>query len=72
MPDCMQQDAITDESRRYYVRAKTLARLLDLHPSTLWRWVADGRLPQPHRLGAGVTAWRWSEVEAALQRASQS
>lgn len=50
-----------------YARAKTLAKLLDVAPSTLWRWVEQGRLPAPHRLGPGVTAWDIAEVERALR-----
>jgi hypothetical protein len=26
--------------------------------ATIWRWVSQGKFPQPERLSAGVTAWR--------------
>jgi predicted site-specific integrase-resolvase len=32
---------------------------------TLWRWVRDGRVPQPVRLSARMHKWVRSEVEAA-------
>jgi predicted DNA-binding transcriptional regulator AlpA len=68
----MRHDAVTDDdSKRRYVRARTLARMLDVHPSTLWRWVSERRLPAPCKLGKGVTAWRLADVEAALERHAQ-
>lgn len=50
-----------------YARARTLATRLDIEVSTVWRWARDGRLPPPHRLGPGVSAWDLDEVEAALR-----
>jgi len=32
-----------------YIRAKTLAKILGVSKSTIWRWVAEGRLPKPYR-----------------------
>ena len=66
----MQTD-VGDNRPRRYVRAKTLAGLLDVHVSSVWRWVHEGRLPPPKRLSVGVTAWDWVEVEAALRREPQ-
>lgn len=37
---------------------------LPVHRNTLWRWVREGRFPQPVRLGQNITAWRLADVEA--------
>jgi len=64
----MREHPTADEPRGpRYARAKTLAARLDVHVSTLWRWVNEGRLPAPHKLGPGVSAFDLTEVEAALQ-----
>lgn len=49
-----------------YVRARRGARKLGVSIATWWRMVSDGRLPQPIRLGPGITLWRWRDVEARL------
>jgi len=50
-----------------YIRARRLAERLDISVATVWRWVSSGRLPQPVRLGPGVTAWRLTDIEEALR-----
>lgn len=32
-------------------------------PNTIWRWVREGKFPNPVHLGANVTAWRLSDIE---------
>jgi predicted DNA-binding transcriptional regulator AlpA len=51
-----------------YASAKTLALALETSETTIWRWTASGRLPQPYRLGAGTTRWKTCEVAAALAK----
>lgn len=48
-------------------RVKTLAERLDVHPSTLWRWVSRGEFPAPRKIGRGVTAWDLDEVDSYLR-----
>lgn len=43
---------------------KQIAAYFSVSRATIWRWVRDGHLPPPTRLSAGVTRWRWAEVEA--------
>lgn len=31
--------------------------------STIWRWLKQGRFPQPIKLGAASTRWRLSDLE---------
>lgn len=48
-----------------YLSVKNLAARYSVQPRTVWRWTAQGRLPQPYRLGDNCTRWKLSEVEAA-------
>ena len=52
---------------RRYARAKKICELLDIAPSTLWRWVKIGRFPKPYQLGPRATCWDLNEVEALIQ-----
>lgn len=47
-----------------FVRVSTLAKILDVGVSTVWRWTASGNLPQPVKLSERLTAWRAEEVRA--------
>lgn len=51
-----------------HVRLPTVCGLQGISPATVWRWVREGRLPRPHRLGPQVTAWNVGELRAALAR----
>lgn len=44
------------------------APILDISDTTLWRWVNDPSkgFPKPHKLSAGVTAWKAEEIHAWL------
>ena len=44
-------------------RAAALAKSLAVAESTIWRWVAEGKLPKPIKLGERVTVWDLDEVE---------
>lgn len=39
--------------------------------TTFWNWVKDGKLPQPVKLGPGITAWRVEDIRAYIQNAAQ-
>lgn len=54
------------ESRKKYLRAKECASMFGVSESTWWRWLAEGRLPKPIRLGRRVTAWEVTELEKRL------
>jgi predicted DNA-binding transcriptional regulator AlpA len=44
--------------------------MLPVSPATVWRWVREGKFPQPFKLGESVTVWDAAEVEAFIaQRA---
>lgn len=40
--------------------------LLPISPATAWRWVREGKLPKPFKLGAGITVWNAAEIEAFI------
>ncbi|MGR3717820.1 MAG: helix-turn-helix transcriptional regulator [Thermohalobaculum sp.] len=47
------------------IEVRTVAAMIEISPSTVWRRVADGTLPKPCRIG-GLTRWSRPEVEAAI------
>ena len=60
-------------SQDRWLRAKQFIRggeheKLPIALSTVWLWVAQGRLPAPTKLGPRVCAWRESDLDAAIQR----
>lgn len=57
----LQDSGVPDE--RGYVRDKALAQHFSVSRTTVWRWSKIGRLPRPHKLSPGVTAWRKSELK---------
>jgi hypothetical protein len=40
--------------------------LINVSPSTWWRWVRSGRVPAPRKLSTGVSAWQVAELRAYL------
>lgn len=48
----------------------TKAGILPVSPATIWRWVKDGKFPQPFKLGAGVTAWHAADIEQFIATSS--
>ena len=44
-----------------------LAQRYSVSRATIWRWVTEGNLPKPKKLGANCTRWRLSEVIEALE-----
>jgi predicted DNA-binding transcriptional regulator AlpA len=45
---------------------ETRIGLLPVSRATLWRWIKDGKFPQPFKLGENCTVWDASEVDAWL------
>lgn len=54
--------------------ATTLTKtgLLPVSPATVWRWVRNGKFPQPFKLSAGVTAWHLSDIEQFIANSSNA
>jgi len=51
---------------RQYIRAQELAAMLAVHRTTRWRWVHDGHLPRPVKLGPNTVAWESTQIDAWL------
>ena len=45
---------------------------LPVSPTTIWRWVREGRFPKPFKLGDSVTVWNADEVDEFIARQSGS
>ena len=56
-----------------YLRAKSVAKRLDMSESTVWRLVQQGILPKPIKLTPRTTFWRSSDIDEAIEKfASES
>ena len=54
-----------------FLRAADLAQRYRIHIVTVWKWVQSGNLPQPTKLGPGVSAWRSDVIERWEQERSK-
>lgn len=46
-----------------YVSDKQLSERLEVSRQTVWRWVREGNLPSPIKLGSNCTRWKLSDIE---------
>jgi excisionase family DNA binding protein len=53
-------------ARPLWITAEEVAALLHVHRSTVWRWLEQGLIPQPRRLG-GRTLWSLADIELFAQ-----
>lgn len=49
------------------LRGAEVRSKLRISKSTLYKWVADGALPAPIKLGTRASAWRASEISAWME-----
>ena len=42
--------------------------LVPVSASSLWAWVAEGRFPEPVRIGPNTTVWTWESIQDFLNR----
>ena len=42
--------------------------ILPISPATIWRWVRDGKFPQPFKIGVRTTVWNYDEIQAYIAR----
>lgn len=45
---------------------------LPVSPTTVWRWVREGRFPKPFKLGESVTVWDLGQVEAFIAQQAEA
>lgn len=66
LPDALKQfDQLPDAAN---VRLPVVESLYACSGATVWRRVADGRIPKPRKLSARVTAWNVGELRLALKK----
>jgi prophage regulatory protein len=46
-----------------YLPDNVLSKRYSVSRATIWRWVREGRLPKPVKLGPGCTRWPMSAIE---------
>ncbi len=49
-----------------FVRQPVVEKLFACSAATVWRWVADRRIPKSRKLSYRVTAWNVGQLRAAL------
>lgn len=47
-----------------YLAARGVATRYQVHPATIWDWVAQGRFPKPVKFAPRCTRWKMSELLA--------
>ena len=52
----------------FALRPRQVAKALGISNATLYRWVASGMFPKPHKLGLSMSFWRTSTVNAWLDQ----
>jgi excisionase family DNA binding protein len=48
--------------------ARDVAELCGVTRRTVWRWVREGRLPEPRRITASTVRWPADQVEEFIQQ----
>ena len=49
-----------------FLRKEGVCKITGCSIATVWRWVKEGRLPKPYKLGPRFTVWKRSELEKFL------
>jgi len=49
------------------LKVSELAKFLGVAPSTIYRWLDNGKLPQPYEIGDAAVRWRMSEINQWLE-----
>ena len=47
-----------------YQTRQQLEKLFKVSPSTIYRWIKEGKFPAPIHLGAHMVRWKVSDIEA--------
>jgi len=49
------------------IRLPRVMELTGIAKSTVWKWVSEGKLPQPKKLSKRVSVWKESEIMAYIE-----
>lgn len=44
------------------IRINDVVKMTSVSKSTIWKWVKEGKFPQPSKYAATITVWRYDEV----------
>lgn len=58
-----------EDNEQQYLNARQVARRYSVSTPTVWRWLSEGLLPEPHRFTPSCSRWSLAtlrEFEAAL------
>lgn len=55
-----------------YVRPAEAARYLGIGKSTLWRWIADGKLERPRKMGATISVFTAGYIRQVQRELTES
>jgi prophage regulatory protein len=47
-----------------YLSDKELSERLEVSRQTIWRWVREGNLPHPVKLGSNCTRWKLADIQS--------
>lgn len=67
-------EQLTESPQGGFLRANQIAGpggLLPIGRSTWWKWVKEGRAPQPIKLGPMTTVWRSKDIRELIERLSE-
>ncbi|UNU74059.1 AlpA family phage regulatory protein [Moraxella nasovis] len=48
-------------------RINQILPFLPIGKSTVWKWVREGKFPEPVKLSSTMTAWRNSDIHAWIE-----
>lgn len=54
-----------------FVRLPQILNAIPVSRSTWWRWVKEGKTPQPIKLGEKTTAWKAEDIRALIDDLGQ-
>lgn len=55
------------ESNEKWLRIKQITKLIPVGESTWWRWVSEGRVPAPIKLGPKTSVWRSDDIKSFMR-----
>lgn len=44
------------------IRINDVVKMTSVSKSTIWKWVKEGKFPQPSKYTSTITVWRYDEV----------
>lgn len=54
--------------KKEYVQDTFLAAYYSVSRATIWRWVKQGRIPEPVKFSPGTTRWHFPSVVNQLEK----